>query len=280
MRIKITSDSTCDLSPELIARHNISIVPLYINMDEHIYRDGVDITPDDIYAHVAAGGALCTTAAVNIADYQEIFRKYGAENDAVIHVNISAEFSSSHQNACIAAEEFDNVYVVDSRNLSTGHGHVVLKAAEMAESGMEIPQILEQLQDIIPKVRASFVLDTLAYMRKGGRCSSVAALGANLLKLKPCIAVQDGKMVVIKKYRGAMLKCLQEYVHDQLTTSGPIRTDRIFITDSSVPEGTTETVRKAVEEEMKFENITMTRAGCTISCHCGPGTLGILFIVE
>lgn len=280
MTIRISSDSTLDLSPELIDRYEVSVVSLTVSKDGKYYKDMLEILPDEIFAHVAAGGDLCTTSAANVADYIEHFTELRKTCDAVIHVNLSADFSACYRNACLAAEEVDGVYVVDSRNLSTGHGHVVLQAAEQAEAGRDVQTILTHLEQIVPRVRASFLLEQLTYMRKGGRCSSVAALGANLLKLKPCIAVQDGRMGVTKKYRGTMVKCLQEYVHDQLTTSGPIRRNRIFITHSGVPEETIRAVKEAVEAEMSFEEIVITRAGCTVSCHCGPGTLGILFIVE
>ena len=278
MSIKITSDSTCDLSPELIERFNIHVMPLYINMGGHTYRDGVDIHTDDIFSHVDAGGEICTTSAGNISDYQEIFSRYSPEYDAVIHINISSDFSSSHQQACIAAEDYDNVYVVDSRNLSTGHGHIVLQAAEMAERGMSAPEIVEELGKIIPRVDASFILDRLDYMRKGGRCSSVAALGANLLRLKPSIHVVDGKMQVGKKYRGALDKCMVEYIRDKLSSPEALDSHRIFITYSSLPPELIELAKKTVDTCKKFDNVEITRAGCTISCHCGQNCIGVLFI--
>lgn len=278
MSILITSDSTCDLGAQLTEAYDIRICPLVVVKGEQQFHDGVDINPDDIYAHVAAGGALCSTAALNVADYVEFFKKFSAEHDAVIHLNISSDFSSCYQNACIAAGEYANVYVVDSRNLSTGHGHMVLKAAEMAKSGMEPQAIVDTLNALASKVRASFVLDQLEYMKKGGRCSTVMALGANLLKLKPSIEVRDGKMGVAKKYRGSLEKCLREYVDDQLADIEKIRPDRIFVTHSGVDQGIIDTVVAQVQEKNYFQEITVTRAGCTVSCHCGPGTLGVLFI--
>ena len=278
MSIKISADSTCDLSPDLIEKYDINILPLYINMGGHTYRDGVDITTADIFRHVDGGGDICTTSAGNVADYQEIFSKFSAEYDAVIHINISAEFSSSYQNACIAAEDFSNVYVVDSRNLSTGHGHVVLQAAEMAERGMSAPEIVAALGDIIPRVDASFILDRLDYMRKGGRCSSVAALGANLLRLKPSIHVVDGKMQVGKKYRGSLEKCMVEYIRDKLSSPEALDAHRIFITYSSLPPELIELAKKTVDMCKKFSNVNITRAGCTITCHCGQNCIGVLFI--
>lgn len=278
MNIKITTDSTCDLSAEQLKAHNIELFPMCISMGNQCLRDGIDITPDDIYAHVDAGGDICTTSALNIADYADRFSVLSKEYDAVIHLNISAEFSSCYQNAVLAAQDFDNVYVVDSRNLSTGHGHVVLRAAELAESGMNPQDIVDALNAFTPKVDASFILSRLDYMKKGGRCSSVVALGANLLHLRPCIEVVGGKMQVGKKYRGAFDKCVDQYVRDRLAHPETIEMSRIFITHSGVAESSLAAARKAVEECGNFQEILITRAGCTVSSHCGPGTIGVLFI--
>ena len=186
MAIKITSDSTCDLTKELLEKHDIELFPLYITLGGKTLRDGVEITPDDIFAHVAAGGALASTAAVTPNDYETRFAQLSREYDAVIHINISSDFSACHQNARIAAENYKNVYVVDSRNLSSGHGHVVVEAALRAEAGMKAEDIVKELEtDIVPNVDASFILDRLDYMAKGGRCSTVTMLGANVLQLKP-----------------------------------------------------------------------------------------------
>ena len=278
MAIKITADSTCDLSAEQLRQHNIDLFPMSITMGSQCLRDGIDVTPDDIYSHVDAGGDICTTSALNIADYTDRFSAFSKDYDAVIHINISAEFSSCYQNAVLAAQEFDNVYVVDSRNLSTGHGHVVLRAAELAESGMAAEDIVKELNAFTHKVDASFILSRLDYMKKGGRCSSVVALGANLLHLRPCIEVVGGKMQVGKKYRGAYDKCVDQYVRDRLAHPENLDLSRIFITHSGVSDSALEAARRAVEDCAHFQEILVTRAGCTVSSHCGPGTLGVLFI--
>lgn len=278
MKIKITSDSTCDLSPQQLMQHDIELLPLYINVGGSSLRDGLEVTPDDVYAHVDGGGDICSTAAVNVADYAARFAALREEYDAVIHVDISADFSSCYQNAVVAAQELDGVYVVDSRNLSTGHGLVVLRAAEMAERGVDPREIAGSLNALTAKVDASFILSRLDYMRKGGRCSSVVALGANLLKLRPCIEVVDGKMQVGKKYRGSFDKCVDQYVRERLADMEHIDTSRIFITHSGVEDSAVEAARKAILDCGCFREIVVTRAGCTISCHCGPGTLGVLFI--
>ena len=276
MSIKITSTSTCDLPPELLERYQIDLVPLYISFGGNTYRDGVDAGPEDIFRHVDGGGALPTTAAVNIADYQELFARLSPQYDAVLHITIGAEFSACYQDACVAAEDFPNVYVVDSRNLTTGQGLLVLEAAEAARRGESIQDILARLNELIDKVDTTFVVDKLDYLAKGGRCSSVVALGANLLKLKPCIVLADGKMTVGKKYRGAFDKVLPGYVREQLTGKD-IRKERAVIVhtrcDPAIPAAVEQVVR-----EFGFREIIHTVAGCTISCHCGPNTLGLLFL--
>lgn len=278
MKIKIMSDSTCDLSPELLEKYDITLVPLTIVKNGKAFSDGVSITPAEIFAHVAAGGDLCSTTAMNVGEYQEWFSKFSDSYDGILHVNISAEFSSSYQNACLAAEEFDNVRVVDSRNLSTGQGLVVLKACELAQQCQSLDELQSQLQEFTSRVEASFLLDRLEYMVKGGRCSSVVALGANLLNLKPCIEVKNGKMAVVKKYRGNYAKCLAAYVKDRLSNREDLDRDTLFVTRTPVTQECLDSVKNAVSEYADFENVYWTEAGCTISCHCGPGTLGVLFV--
>ena len=279
MNIKISADSTCDLSPELIARYDIGISPLYIVRDGESLVDGVDITPDEIYAHVEAGGSMCSTAAVSVYDYVEFFRKELESADAVVHFHISGDMSACYQNACIAAAEVGNVYPVDARNLSTGIGLLVLEAAELAQQGemtaQEIQMRMNRRRELLD---VSFLVEQLGYLRKGGRCSSVAALGANMLSLRPCIQVKDGKMGVGKKYRGAYQKCLLQYVKERLEGHEDIDTHRIFITESGgfTPEEVAE-VEAAVRSYQPFDEVLHTRAGCTVSSHCGPRTLGILY---
>ena len=276
MNIRITSDSTCDLNPDYLQAHRVELLPLYTMKGGETFRDGVDIHPQDIFDHVAAGGDLCSTAANNVSDYQELFARLLPECDAIIHIDISADFSSCYQNACVAASELPNVYVVDSRNLSSGHGHIVCEAVNMAEEGKLSPQeIVDRLNELTSRVEASFLLDRLDYMVKGGRCSMVVALGANLLHLKPCIEVINGKMKVVKKYRGSYEKCILNYVKDRLQNRDGLVYKRIF---TPVEDGLVDKVRAAIQECAPFTDIIETQAGCTVSCHCGPGTLGILFI--
>ncbi len=277
--IKITADSTCDLSPELKEKYNVTITPIHVIMEDKDYLDGVDIKPEDIFA--TCGGkskVVCQSAAVNPEFYREVFERETADGSDVIHISLSSEISSSCQNARNAAADFDNVYVVDSRNLSTGSGHLVILAAEMIAEGKSAPEIVEVLNDVATRVDASFVIDTLEYLKKGGRCSALAALGANLLSLKPCIEVKDGKMGPTKKYRGNINKCLEQYVKDRLKNIENIDSKRIFVTSTMEDDKDAQKIVKLVKSYKYFDEILVTRAGSVISCHCGPNCLGILYI--
>lgn len=278
MKIKILSDSTCDLSTELLEKYDISVLPLTVIKDGNSYSDGVNITQREIFDHVANGGDLCSTAATNMGEYSDWFAKYASEYDSVVHINLGSGFSSCYQNACLAAEDFDNVCVIDSMNLSTGQGLVVLKACELAQTCTSLAQLKEELDAFTPKVEASFLLDQLKYMAKGGRCSSATALGANLLNLKPCIEVKAGKMSVVKKYRGNYAKCLASYVKDRLADRDDLDRTTLFVTGTTISDECEDAVMKAIETYADFDNIYRTDAGCTVSCHCGPGTLGVLFV--
>lgn len=275
--IKITADSTCDLSPELIEEMHITLVPIHIIVDDRTYNDGVDITPEDIFRFVEEEGRQCKTAAVNVYEYVSIFEELSPKHEAVIHISLGSGFSSTHQNARIAAQQFDNVYVIDSQNLSTGSGHLVYDAALMAKEGRSAEEICRKLEQMVPKIEASFVIDKLDYLHKGGRCSGLEALGAKLLQIKPCIEVIDGRMDVGKKYRGNLGRCLEHYVRDRLKGRTDIDYSRLFITYSSCPEDILNRVKSVVQELSQFEEIIVTKAGCTVTSHCGPNTLGILF---
>lgn len=277
MSIKISADSTCDLSAGLIAQHNIGIIPLYVILEGNAYRDGVGISPETIFSHVENGGKTASTAAVNVEDYNEFFSDALREHEGVVHFTISSEMSSCYQNACLSASEMQNVYVVDSLNLSTGIGQLVMEAALMAEAGCSAEEIFHAMEGKKKKLDVSFVINTLEYLRMGGRCSALTALGANLLSLKPCIEVKDGRMQVGKKYRGQLEKCLVKYVADRLADADTIDDSRIFITDSGVSDEIFERIKAEVLRHVSFKEVHHTRAGCTISNHCGPNCLGILF---
>lgn len=275
--IKITADSTCDLSGQILERMNIDLLPLHIVVGDEEYRDGVNITPLGIVNLVENENKTCKTAAVNAFEYQEFFAGLAPDYEAVIHINIGSQFSSCHQNAKIAAQNFDNVYVIDSQNLSTGHGHVVYEAALMASQGLSAAEICSRLEELIPKVDASFVISKLDYLYKGGRCSGLEAFGARLLQIKPCIEVVDGKMVVGKKYRGSFERSLELYVKDRLAGKDEIDYSRLFITHCMCSDQVIQKVKETVVKYANFDEIIVTEAGCTITSHCGPDTLGILY---
>jgi DegV family protein with EDD domain len=238
----------------------------------------VDITPADLFDYVESGKGSCHTTAVNTEEYLEIFSEYLKSCDAVIHINISSALSVCYQSALLAAAELENVYVVDSLNLSTGGAQLILDAADMAAEGLPPAEIAARLNELAQRLEVSFVIDTLKYLYRGGRCSAVAMLGANMLKLKPCIEVTDGKMDVGKKYRGAIDKVIPQYVADKLSGRGDIDPRRLFITYTA---GVTQSALDGVIADAKrlagFQEIYTSVAGCTISNHCGPGTLGILY---
>lgn len=278
MTIKITSDSTCDLSQELLEMFDIEMIPLYIMKNGKAYRDGVDITPADIFSYVEKTGDFCTTAAVNTFDYIRFFERFSTGYDAVIHISLGSGFSVCHVNAVDAAKVFSNVYVIDSRNLSSGQGHIAFEAAKMAEAGDDAGTIRRKITDVIERVETSFLIDRLDYIFKGGRCSLATALGANFLHLRTCVEVSGGIMQVTKKYRGAFESSVETYVRDKLEGRDDIVFDRIFITHPAAPPKAVEAARKAIGRYARFNEIIETKAGCTVSCHCGPRTLGILFI--
>ena len=278
--IILCADSTCDLSEELLERYNIHIFPLHIVLGDRTYQDGVDLVPDQIYQIYREKRILPKTAAINVEEYTEFARPFIKAGNDVIYVTLGSGISATYNNCRLAAEELPGMYVIDSGNLSTGMGHVVLAAAKGIEAGLPVEQIVEETRALAHRVEASFVIDTLEFLYKGGRCSALAMLGANMLKLKPCIEVDnaDSKMSVGKKYRGSLDKALEQYVKDRLEGRDDIVTDRIFITHSGIAPERVELVRREIAKYQQFDEIIETRAGCTISSHCGPNTLGILFV--
>lgn len=277
-KVIIGSDSTSDLSPELIERYGIKIVPLSVGLGGKDYIDGVDIDPEKIYAHYEATGELPKTAAPSLIDFEEFFKENTKDGSSLVFFTISAEMSCTYNNARLAAEEFPNVFVVDTKNLSTGGGLLVLTAAELAEAGESAEAIAKKCEELTPYVDASFIVDDLEFLHKGGRCSAVAAFGANLLQLKPCITVSNGKMGVAKKYRGTFKKVLESYVAERLGDGSDVVPRHVFVTHAGCD---TEIYEKCVEQVKSiapFDEVHITRAGCTISSHCGRNTLGVLFI--
>lgn len=276
--IRISADSTCDLSPQLLEQYGIETLPLYVIYDGVEYKDGVDLTPDQLYEKVRQGGKLGSTAAINVDDYLGFFSRLRESCDTVIHFTISSEMSSCCQNARIAAQEVGGVYVIDSRNLSTGIGLQMLRACEMAQNGMAAEVIVSAVTAMADKVDATFVPDHLEYLKMGGRCSAVTALSASLLRIHPCIQVRDGKMGVGKKYTGSHEAVLMKYIKDRLSKLEEVDLSRVFITHSGMTDpALVDKVKDAVLAIAPFEDVQVTRAGCTISNHCGPNTLGLLF---
>ena len=278
----LSADSTCDLGDELYARHNVHLIPFNVILDGKEYLDGVTITPDQIYQVYREKKILPRTAAINTATYADYFRPFVEEGYDVVHLTLGHGLSSSWQNCEMAAREVGHVWVVDTCNLSTGSGLAVLEAAKRIEAGMEAARVAEEVRELIPRCHASFTLDTLEFLYKGGRCSALAMFGANLLQLKPCIEVNnaDGTMTVGKKYRGNIEKVREQYVKDKLLDRDDIDYEKIFITHSGTSDERALAVKKLVEQCGKFQNIYITRAGCTVSCHCGPETLGVLFMTK
>ena len=275
--IKIISDSTADLPKELIEKYDIEVLPLSVTLGENSYKDGLEISAQDIFKYYEETKGLPKTSAVSVLEYTEAFTSWVEKGYDVIHFTISSTMSSCYQNACIAAVETGHVWSIDSANLSSGIGLQVVLAAELAAKGESAEVIAKHIAEAKTRVDASFILNQLEFLHKGGRCSGVAALGANLLKLKPCIEVVDGKMKVGKKYRGAYEKCALEYVCDRLDGNDNIETDIIFLTWTGVDAKLLKEIEKEIKKYHKFRTIIVNEAGSTITGHCGPGTFGILY---
>lgn len=279
--IAITTDSTCDLPQRFIDENDITVVPLTVLLGDTVYRDGVDIKPDDVYSFVEKTGKLPKTSAVTPAEYFEVFKQLTDEGKKVVHIGFSSGLSSSFQNACVAASEFDNVFCVDSKTLCTAQGLLVLKACDYRAKGMDAKKIADRVTKLVPKVSATFVLDGLEYLHKGGRCSSVARFGANVLGIKPSIAVdnQTGKLEVSKKYRGKTEIVYKQYIADRMNEIKRIQPDRVVIAESGgVSSQIIAFVKGVIEGKDKFNQVIVADAGCTISSHCGPKTFAIFYI--
>ena len=280
MNIKITADSTCDLSEELLQQWNITLIPMHILMGEESLLDGVTVHPADVFAHVQNGGKMPKSAAPNLVEYTDFFAPLAREYDAVIHINVGSKFSSCFQNARLAAQEFENVFVVDSENICTGQGYLVLRAAKWAADGLPPRNICMRLQSLAKKVDLSFVLNQLDFMAKSGRCSGVLAFGANLLGIKPSLAVIDGELKVVKKYRGQLPICVGKYISEKLAGRDDIDTSMVFISSCQPKPGCMEAIQAGLKQYGKFEHILETDIGTTIGGYSGPGTIGIVFATK
>ncbi len=278
--VVITADSTVDLSQELLDRFQIKIVPLTIILGEEVFLDGHGFTPLEMYARFRTDGTLPHTAAPSEQQFHDFFLPFLNAGCEVVHLDISAELSSTYSVATLAAKRLPGIWTVDTRMLSTGGGLLAIEAAECRDKGMSAAEIAEHLNALTDKVSTSFVLDTLTYMWKGGRCSGIAALGANLLKLKPALRMNEGKLEVFKKYRGSIEHVYRQYITEMLSEK-KIRPGHVFITESGeVPEETLDELTALVKELSGCREVHHTLAGCTVSSHCGPKTLGVLFIEE
>lgn len=282
-KIILSSDSTCDLTPEQRERFNVKIsTPLHIIIGKTSYADNVTIFPDEIYKNFKTNGTLPKTSAVNVNEYISAFKPYIDEGYEIIHFNIGSAISTSYQNCCIAAKQLGNVYPIDSCSLSCGTALLIAEASDMIEQGLNAEEIVKNVQAMIKNVHASFIIDKLDFLRAGGRCSTIAMLGANLLSLKPSIEVnnKDGSMAVGKKYRGKIEKSFVQFIEDHLEQYPNIKKNRIFIAHSGMPQETFDLLVKTVKDKNYFDEIFLSRASCTISSHCGPNTLGINFLTE
>ena len=281
--VKIISDSTCDLSQELIEKYDVDILPLHVILGDQDFEDGRTITPDEIYRWSDENKQTPKTAAVSVEEAEKAFAQYVEEGSEIVCFAISESMSSTANAMRLAAQRLDaedKVTVIDSANLSTGVGLLVIEAARMAKAGMNARQIVEVIEKLKPRVRASFVVDTLTFLHRGGRCSGAAALVGSTLKLHPRIAVENGKMAPGKKYRGRMSRAILDYVQDMEAELKTAKPERVFITHSGCAQTDIDAVKTYLESLNRFEEILITRAGSVISSHCGPGTLGVLFISE
>ncbi|MBO4913098.1 MAG: DegV family protein [Butyrivibrio sp.] len=277
--IKIVSDSTSDLSKEIIDKYGIVIVPLYVRLGNEEKKDGIDITPEEIYKWSDSTGETPKTAAPSVADYMNVFDEN--TEDEYIVFTISASMSASNNNCRLAVEELeieDKVRIIDSESLSTGIGLLVMEAVDLVNAGKNLSEIAEYIDGVKNRVRASFVVDTLTFLHRGGRCSGAAALLGNTLKLHPKIVVSEGSMRPDKKYRGSIDKCYMNYVKDMQDELLKAKKDRVFITHSGCSRADVEEIRTFLEKLGIFLDIIETRAGSVVSSHCGPGTMGVLFI--
>lgn len=281
--VRIIADSTCDLSGELLEKYNVAILPLHILLGEEEYEDGKDIKPEEIYRWSDEHGTTPRTSAPSLESALKLYREVYVEDDELVCFSISGQMSTSGNVMRLAAEEMgiaDQVTVIDSENLSTGIGHLVVEAAIMAKEGKSAGEIADRMEILKPQVQASFVVDTLVYLHRGGRCSGLAATLGGTLRLHPMIVVENGKMHSSKKYRGSLSKALMAYAKDLEPAMRKAKRDRVFITHSGCEQETVDMVREFLEKLGIFREILVTRAGGVISSHCGPGTLGILFIED
>lgn len=281
-RTIISTDSPADVPAEIRERYDIRVIPLHIILDDDCFEDGVNIQPDDLYAFYKKSGRLPKTSAVSVAKYTDFFKELTQDGSSVVHISFSSALSVTHQNARLAAEDFDNVYIVDSKSLSTGIALLAIKAAQLAQDGLDAKTIAHEMEYKREKVVTTFILDKLEFLYKGGRCSGVAMLGANVLGIKPSIVMVDGKLQVGKKYRGKLENCQMQYVRDLLEQyAGRIDTDRAFLSRTAgVSDGQMKALQKEIHKTLKFKEYIVSTVGCTITSHCGERTFTFEFMLK
>lgn len=278
-KIILSADSTCDLNSDLIRTYNVNTSPYTIFLGNKSYKDNIDITPFEIFTAYKEDKILPKTSAINVIEYEKHFKPWVNKGFEIIHINLGSSLTSGYNNCCIASESLEGVYPVDSQNLSTGTGLLVLKAASLIKEGLSAKEIVDNLKKHRENIHMSFLLDTLDFLYAGGRCSKIASLGSNLLKIKPVIEVDNtsGSMSVGNKYRGKFEKVVTKYIKDKLSSFDNINKEHIFLVHSGVNEELINKVKSVILEYVDFKNIYITTASCTISSHCGPNTLGIAF---
>ncbi len=281
-RTIISTDSPADVPAEIRERYDIRVIPLHIILDDDCFEDGVNIQPDDLYAFYKKSGRLPKTSAVSVAEYTDFFKELTQDGSSVVHISFSSALSATHQNARLAAEDFDNVYIVDSKSLSTGIALLAIKAAQLAQDGLDAKTIAHEMEYKREKVVTTFILDKLEFLYKGGRCSGVAMLGANVLGIKPSIVMVDGKLQVGKKYRGKLENCQMQYVRDLLEQyAGRIDTDRAFLSRTAgVSDEQMKALQKEIHKTLKFKEYIVSTVGCTITSHCGERTFTFEFMLK
>lgn len=281
-RTIISTDSSADVPAEIRERYDIRVIPLHIILDDDCFEDGVNIQPDDLYAFYKKTGRLPKTSAVSVAEYTDFFKELTQDGSSVVHISFSSALSATHQNARLAAEDFDNVYIVDSKSLSTGIALLAIKAAQLAQDGLDAKTIAHEMEYKREKVVTTFILDKLEFLYKGGRCSGVAMLGANVLGIKPSIVMADGKLQVGKKYRGKLENCQMQYVRDLLEQyAGRIDTDRAFLSRTAgVSDEQMKALQKEIHKTLKFKEYIVSTVGCTITSHCGERTFTFEFMLK
>lgn len=273
----ITTDSVCDMPKELLERYQVRMIPLTISEGDHSYKDGVDFTPDDIYELYDSQHLLPKTSAISPQEFIDFFTPLTQDGSEVVHIDISSACSATYQNACMAASELEGVYPVDSLHLTLGQGLLVIEACRLRDEGYSAQEIVERLLIYREKIATSFVVDTLEFLWKGGRCSGLTAFGANLLQVRPCLELREGEIKVARKYRGTMQKVYTQYIRDYLSREN-IDTRMGFLVHSGrISQETLDQLRQLILELVPFSEVPIVRAGCTVTSHCGPGTIGVIF---